>query len=257
MIRDLRQNFVLPQKEKTEVLILHKIPVEQRFVTIPGGEFLMGCETGKQGERPIHSVTIYEFEMSAFQTTNRESAIYLDATGDAPPPCWNQPNFNDPDQPVVAVSWTMAMRYCEWLEKTTNRHCRLPTEAEWERAARGGREGMEYSWGNQPPSDWPEYRNRWEREVLGPYPVGQGTPNSYGLYDIGENVHEWCLDWFDENYYVVSPSSNPRGPEVGTRKASRGGSWRHRIKVSRCAARSSIPPEFEYADYGFRVVREF
>jgi formylglycine-generating enzyme required for sulfatase activity len=93
------------------------------------------------------------------------------------------------------------------------------------------------------------------RTVEGPLPVGLGTPNPYGLLDIGENVHEWCADWYDRGFYGRSPDRNPAGPPEGTRRASRGGSWRHHIKASRCAARSSIPPEFEYADYGFRVVR--
>ncbi|HTA29275.1 MAG TPA: SUMF1/EgtB/PvdO family nonheme iron enzyme, partial [Candidatus Cybelea sp.] len=77
--------------------------------------------------------------------------------------------------------------------------------------------------------------------------------NAYGLCNIGANVHEWCSDWFDAAYYAVSPERNPRGPANGTRRASRGGSWRHQIKVTRTAARSSIPPELKYADYGFRV----
>lgn len=78
-------------------------------------------------------------------------------------------------------------------------------------------------------------------------------PNGYGLFDMCENVHEWCSDWYDPGYYLVSPRENPLGPENGVRKASRGGAWRHHIKIARCAARSSIPPEFRYADYGFRV----
>ena len=88
----------------------------------------------------------------------------------------------------------------------------------------------------------------------GPEPVGQGEPNGYGLFDMCENVHEWCSDWYDPAYYAVSPAENPQGPAHGTRRASRGGAWRHHIKFSRCAARSSIPPEFRYADYGFRPV---
>ncbi|HWZ50646.1 MAG TPA: SUMF1/EgtB/PvdO family nonheme iron enzyme, partial [Granulicella sp.] len=79
------------------------------------------------------------------------------------------------------------------------------------------------------------------------------SPNAFGLYDICDNVHEWCSDWYDPNYYAVSPERNPHGPELTKRKSSRGGSWRHHIKVARCSARSSIPPEFQYADYGFRV----
>jgi formylglycine-generating enzyme required for sulfatase activity len=87
-------------------------------------------------------------------------------------------------------------------------------------------------------------------------PVGLDEPNAYGIHDICENVHEWCADWFRADYYSESPSRNPQGPAAGDRRASRGGSWRHHVKVSRCAARSSIPPHFQYADYGFRVVCE-
>ncbi len=96
----------------------------------------------------------------------------------------------------------------------------------------------------------PDYHARWLR---GPEPVARREPNPYGLYDLCENVHEWCSDWYAGDYYGVSPEHNPRGPEIGTRRVSRGGSWRHQIKISRCAARSSIPPAFRYADYGFRV----
>src|SRR5206468_2756055 len=91
---------------------------------------------------------------------------------------------------------------------------------------------------------------RWKS---GPEPVARYAPNAYGLYDMSENVHEWCSDWYAADYYGRSPERNPKGPETGERKSSRGGSWRHHIKVTRCAARSSIPPNFQYADYGFRV----
>jgi len=85
--------------------------------------------------------------------------------------------------------------------------------------------------------------------------VGLYAPNPYGLFNMGDNVHEWCADWYDAHYYARSPERNPQGPAEGSRRASRGGAWRHHVKVSRCAARSSIPPEFKYADYGFRVAR--
>ena len=153
------------------------------------------------------------------------------------------------------MNWFEGVKYCEWLSSLTGRHYRLPTEAEWEWAALGGRDGALYPWGDQPPQEWPEYLERWNREVSAPFRVGLGTPNPYGLFDVSENVHEWCADWFDRNFYSVSPEHNPQGPATGDRRASRGGSWRHQIKVSRCAARSSIPPAFEYADYGIRVVR--
>lgn len=161
--------------------------------------------------------------------------------------------FSHPLQPVVAVSWFDAEAYCEWLSDVTGKKFRLPTEAEWERAARGGLEQKEFPWGDEIPELLANYSARWK---TGPEPVGAGERNAYGLADIGANVHEWCSDWFDANYYASAPDRNPQGPTSGTRRASRGGSWRHYTKVSRCAARSSIPPEFQYADYGFRVARD-
>ena len=210
----------------------------------------MGSEAGQDCERPVHRVWVDGFDLAACQVTNSEYARFLWATKTAPPPFWNDPHFNDPQQPVVAVSWFEAMRYCEWLSKVTGRHFRLPTEAEWERAARGGAEGKLYPWGDAPPQSLPNYEMQWK---TGPEHVGQFEPNAFGLLNMCDNVHEWCSDWYDPNYYVQSPDRNPRGPQAGQRKSSRGGSWRHHIKISRCSARSSIPPEFQYADYGFRV----
>ncbi len=216
----------------------------------------MGCEQGRDDEKPVRRVWVDAFEMAAFQVRNRDWAAFMEATGHPAPKHWQDASFSHPEQPVVGVTWFEAVAYCDWLSALTGRHYRLPTEAQWERAARGGRDGELYPWGNQLPDAWPEYVTRWGGQVEAPLPVGQGTPNPFGIYDISENVHEWCADWYDKNYYAVMPERNPHGPVLGTRRASRGGSWRHQIKVSRCAARSSIPPQFEYADYGFRVVRD-
>jgi sulfatase modifying factor 1 len=230
----------------------NRVPLTEPFrIHIAADWFFMGSDGDQTGESPVHRVWLDSFSMAATQVTVEEYARFLDATKNPPPPYWGDPNFSHPQQPVVAVSWFDALAYCGWLSSMTGSHYRLPTEAEWERAARGGQDGMLFPWGNDPPTSRPGYDARWK---TGPEPVGQSEPNAYGLFDICENVHEWCNDWYAADYYAISPDRNPQGPAEGKRKASRGGSWRHQIKISRCAARSSIPPEFKYADYGFRVV---
>jgi formylglycine-generating enzyme len=242
--------------------------ITPRMLPIPDGWFLMGSPNGQDNEQPVHRVWIDAFELAECQVTNAEYAKFLKATNHRQPLHRNDPNFSDPQQPVVATSWFDAAAYCEWLNQTC-RHFnerasdqtasvkprfRLPTEAEWERAARGGLEQKQFPWGDEAPETLRNYSTRWK---TGPERVGQAERNAYGLCDIGANVHEWCADWFNAVYYRVSPEGNPQGPTEGTRRSSRGGSWRHYTKVSRCAARSSIPPEFQYADYGFRVARSF
>lgn len=210
----------------------------------------MGSNSGQDCELPVHRVWVDAFLLAATQVTNAEYESFLHATSAVPPPFWNDPNFSRPRQPVAGVSWFDATRYCQWLSAQTGRNYRLPSEAEWECAARGGLEQKNFPWGDEPPQSLPGYSTRWQ---TGPEPVAVYPPNAFGLYDICDNVHEWCGDWYDPNYYASTPERNPRGPASGLRKASRGGSWRHHVKVARCSARSSIPPEFQYADYGFRL----
>jgi formylglycine-generating enzyme required for sulfatase activity len=225
---------------------------EPQMIRIPEGYFAMGSDAGQDNEKPVHRVWVDAFDLAARQTTNADYARFLAATNHPAPPGWGDPHFDHPDQPVVAPSWFDAVAYCEWLSRSTHHPYRLPTEAEWERAARGGIEGKLYPWGDAPPEDLPDYSQRWKH---GPDRVAQYATNPYGLYDIGDNVHEWCADWYAADYYAISPERNPPGPPHGKRRSSRGGSWRHYTKASRCAARSSIPPEFHYADYGFRIAR--
>jgi formylglycine-generating enzyme required for sulfatase activity len=219
---------------------------------IPEGWFWMGCEAGRDDEKPLHRVWVDAFELAAYQLTNEQYGRFLAATQRTVPLHWADSNFNDPGQPVVAVSWFDAVAYCDWLSRLSGHKYRLPTEAEWERAARAGAEQRLYPWGDAAPDQVPDYAARWK---TGTERVGRYSPNVYGLYNLGDNVHEWCADWYDAAYYATSPERNPQGPQSGSRRASRGGSWRHHIKVTRTAARSSIPPEFKYADYGFRVAR--
>lgn len=225
-----------------------------KLVPVPAGWFWMGSESGQDNERPLHRVWVDAFQLAACQVTNADYAEFLRATGTQPPPFWSDPNFDHPEQPVVAVSWFEAVQYCEWLCEISSKPFRLPTEAEWERAARGGVDGKLFPWGNDPPESLQDYAKRWKD---GPEPVARSAIRGFGVHDLCENVHEWCGDWYQPDYYAVSPEHNPRGPERGERRVSRGGSWRHHIKVTRCAARSSIPPQFQYADYGFRVACDF
>ena len=210
----------------------------------------MGSEDGQDNERPVHRVWVDAFQLAECQVTNQEYSKFVAATGNEAPALLDDPNFNHPHKPVVAVSWFEAVRYCDWLSRLHGGSYRLPTEAEWERAARGGVDGKLFPWGDALPETLPGYQQRW---VNGPEKVGLSDPNGFGLYDMCANVHEWCSDWFQSDYYATSPERNPCGPETGDRRSSRGGSWRHHVKVTRCAARSSIPPQFKYADYGFRV----
>jgi sulfatase modifying factor 1 len=208
------------------------------LAAIPGGEFLMGQENGRDEERPVHRVTVAPFRLARYQVTNADYSEFRPFA------------FDDPRKPVISVNWFDAVAYCEWLSDRWGFPVRLPTEAEWEFAARGGLAQKLFPWGDASFATRENYAARW---VDTPEPVGTSEPNGYGLYDICENVHEWCSDWYDPRYYDYSPADNPRGPETGTRRASRGGAWRHAIKIARCAARSSVPPEVGHADYGFRV----
>jgi formylglycine-generating enzyme required for sulfatase activity len=222
-------------------------------VALAGGWFAMGSEDGRDNERPVHHVWTDPFSIAVFPVTNSDYGRFVEASGRPQPPMWRAEGFDHPDQPVVCVSWYDAMAYCRWLSEASGRSYRLPTEAERERAARGGAERLRYPWGDALP-DWMDPEGK-GAAVERPDRVGQDPPNGYGLHNMGDLVHEWCSDWYDADYYRSSPERNPRGPANGTRKSSRGGAWRHRIKVARCAARSSIAPDFRYDDYGFRVAR--
>jgi sulfatase modifying factor 1 len=226
-------------------------PVVPDVVRVPGGRFRMGSDAGRPDERPVHVVEVRDFRLARTPVTCRQYEPFLRRGDAAPPAWWGDPAFSHPDQPVVGVTWYDAAAYAEWLSSVAGGVWRLPTEAEWERAARGGLESAPTSWGDElPPHEVPA------GPIDGPWLVGGGVPNGFGLLDMGTIVHEWCLDWYRGDYYADSPERQPGGPAEGERRASRGGSWRHRIRWSPPAARSSLPPAFRYADYGFRVLRE-
>ena len=225
-------------------------PPDERFARIPEGWCEMGSDEGPDDERPVHRVWIDAFELAIHPVTCREYQTFVQTTGHDLPRDWRQ-FATAPDLPVVGVSWFDCQAYCEWRTETRS-PVRLPSEAEWERAARGGERGWRYPWGDAIP-DW--IPNGGRGPLDGPWPVTLGPANGFGLIGIAANVHEWCADWYGSSFYAVSPERNPHGPETGVRRASRGGSWRHAITISRCAARSRIDPSFRYTDYGFRLAR--
>jgi len=225
---------------------------ETQFVEIPAGWFWMGWEDGLPDARPRHRVWMDAFAIARCPVTTAEYGVYLGATGTAPPRFWTDPRFSDPQQPVVGISWTEAVAFCDWLTRETKHPHRLPTETEWERAARGGLEGARYAWGDESPT-------RWFGQVRGalaaPPAVGSGPTNGFGLTDLAGAVHEWCLDWYADDAYARAPDRNSTGPPAGTRRVSRGGAWRHHDPWSPVAHRSSLPPHLGHADYGLRVTR--
>ncbi|RMH19076.1 MAG: formylglycine-generating enzyme family protein [Acidobacteria bacterium] len=223
--------------------------LDMHWIDVPGGFFLMGGGP-RANENPRHRVWVTPFRLARTPVTRAAYQRFLEATGHPAPPFWDEPAFARARMPAVGPSWHDATAYCAWLGERLGIPLRLPTEAEWECAARAGRDVL-YPWGDDPPESLPDYHRRWRQ---GPEPVdAYPSRHPLGFLGLGENVHEWCADYYAADYYAVSPERDPQGPASGRRRASRGGAWRHKIKVSRCAARSSIPPDRRYSDYGFRL----
>jgi len=227
---------------------------EPEMIAIPEGSYLLGSEDGQENEAPVHRVWLDRFYIAKFPVTNAEYRIFVEETGMPEPPFWREAPFSHQLKPVVGVNWFEARAYCDWLSRSTGKHFRLPTEAQWESATRGGLAGRKYPWGDSAPDELS--LAGWDNENGGPLQVGVSDINAYGLCDMSSGVHEWCSDYYDYHYYAYSPERNPPGAELSARRSSRGGSWRHRFKFSRCAARSSLNPDLRYADYGFRVAMD-
>ena len=243
------------------------------MVLIPAGEFEMGSHTGKKNERPVHTVYLDAFYMDIYEVTNAQYKAFIDAN-----PEWQKDNIapeyhdgvylrlwdgNDypegkADHPVIYVSWYAAMAYAEWAGK------RLPTEAEWEKAARGGLVGKPYPSGDTLDTLLANYA----RNFGAPIAVGQYPPNGYGLYNMAGNVSEWCLDEYDPNFYATVPRENP--VSKGTRQAIindfkkvqekdrilRGGCWSDNGLFLRVAYRNWGPQNYTSVFRGFRCVKD-
>jgi formylglycine-generating enzyme required for sulfatase activity len=221
------------------------------MVFIPGGYFTMGSDT--DDESPRHKVWVDPFFMDKFEVTNHQYKEFIEATGHPKPPFFNDSDLNKSDQPVVGVSYYDAASYAKWAGK------RLPTEAEWERAARGGLKGKYFPWGDKPVTSRCNYAPKGSKEADGyeyTAPVGKFPSNNYGLYDMAGNVWEWCQDFYDAEYYKTSPVKNPLGPDSGYTRVLRGGSWLSiNPKYLKCSSRLELKPFVQDRYYGFRCAK--
>ncbi len=246
------------------------IQIESQMFVVPAGNFLRGSNRSEieqfinthpdwragwfENELPQRIVYLDAFYISKYEVTNELYNKFLDDNpGYERPAYWHVPDFNGKNQPVVGVNWNDAIAYCNWLSEKTNKKYRLPTEAEWEKAARGT-DGRIYPWGNSEPDiQKANFMDQNHKTVsVRNNPLGASP---FGLMHMAGNVWEWCSDWYDEDYYSIKEKLNPTGPLEGTKKVVRGGSWRENSFFLRCAARNRYPPKTKNEFIGFRVVR--
>ncbi|MCP4216272.1 MAG: formylglycine-generating enzyme family protein [bacterium] len=231
--------------------------VKAEMVLLPAGEFIMGLEVApaKKGEKPKyvdkypHKVYIDSFYMDKYEVTNAQYFKFCKETGGNWPEFWGLKKYRSglefPDHPVIGVSQFQAAKYAKW------RGARLPTEAEWEYAARGGLVGKKYPNGDEMT---PELAN-FGSNLKGPCEVGRFPPNAFGLYDMAGNVREHVSDYYDKEYYKNSPYKNPQGPETGQNKIVRGGGWHSGKSCVNLYSRVSLKYSFVDIAIGFRCVK--
>ena len=241
-----------------------QLPPSSKMVLIPAGEFLMGCDLSDSrapcldGESPSHTVYLDDYYIELTEVTNTQYASCV-AEEACRPPDFGQSDFDQflsespeyADHPITNVNWYDARDYCDWVGK------RLPSEAEWEKAARGADDDRLYPWESEAPQCSLLNFNDFDEECLGAttpsgqYPLGASP---YGLLDMAGNVREWVADWYNADYYFSNPPDNPPGPELGAEKILRGGSYSSDWIEVRVSRRAHNPPTFRGSDIGFRCV---
>lgn len=251
-----------------------------RFAPVPGGEFFMGADDGAEDARPMHIASVEAFQLAVHPVTNQQYADFVRATGHPVPAVRDLPlvvtapselAFRElatpyvwrggdapPDRlrhPVTLVTYADALAYCAWLGTRLSLPLRLPTEAEWERAARGTIERGRYPWGDDIDQSRANFLpDPGLKRYRGTRPVGSFAPNGFGLYDMTGNVWEWVTDWYAHNIYRHLDRRNPRGPAEGTLRVVRGGSWvTDDVEQLRCSHRHKVPADTYAYSIGFRV----
>jgi len=247
-------------------------PMATTMVEVSGGTFKMGSNDGGSDEKPVHDVTVSTFWMSRHEVTIGQYLAFCTATNSHWPQWLEKGNdYNietgketaykdygmsrsNTTHAVTGVSWDDAVAYCAWLKGKTGRNYRLPTEAEWEYAARGGNQSKNYKYAGSDALD----KVAWNSGNAGSkvHAVGDLQANELGLYDMSGNVYEWCADWYAADYYQNSPGRDPKGPGSGTYRVCRGGSWNLSDLDCRSAYRGNGGPSNRFSNFGFRVAQD-
>ncbi|MEI7725812.1 MAG: formylglycine-generating enzyme family protein [Bacteroidota bacterium] len=228
------------------LLALHFVMAQNPdMVSVQGGTFKMGSNLGGDDERPVHLVVLDDYFIGKFEVTQLQWRLIMDEDT-------NKCYFTGCDScPVERVGWYNVMEYIEKLNKKTQMNYRLPTEAEWEYAARGGSlsKGYKYSGSNS------DVSVAWKVGIsmMRTHPVGRKKPNELGIYDMSGNVFEWCADWYSPTWYEFAPTNNPTGPVTGSFRVMRGGSWFYDYAGLRVTDRESANPSYRYGYVGFRL----
>ena len=235
------------------------------MVLIPAGPFTMGSHDGLPNERPEHTVTLDAYYIDRYEVTLSRYRRFLEEGKHDSPPTWDdEAAVTVGDRPAIGMRWDSAVAYCRWAGK------RLPTEAEWEKAARGT-DGRRYPWGDmQPFVDMANYnRGMWVSEAITLVAVTSGLEgmsvrhglkeggrSPFGVFHMAGNAAEWVADWYERDYYHKSPGRNPPGPAIGEKRILRGGSWADVPTALRVTARFSAEPDFEDRTVGFRCAMD-
>ncbi|WP_162523819.1 SUMF1/EgtB/PvdO family nonheme iron enzyme [Flavobacterium sp. LMO8] len=245
------------------------------MVKVEGGTFKMGSKNSDKradtDEQKEHNVSVSTFEISKFEVTVWEWKQFIKSNKMKMPqkPSWG---WND-NYPINGITWNEAIAYCNWLSKTEklqpaytkkgpNIICdfnangyRLPTEAEWEFAAKGGKNSKSYNFSGSNNLDEVAWHKGNSKKT--PHTVGTKNHNEIGIYDMSGNVWEWCWDWYNKDFYKMEKGNNPHGPEMGDRRTVRGGSWDSQPNYVRPANRISTEPNKTHEFYGFRIVKTY